>query len=402
VRVTALETLRLDEYPHLCYLRLHTDAGLVGLGETYYGSSAVAEHLHATVGPYLLGKNALDIERHWRALNRGPGIRSTGVEQRALSAVDIALWDLLGQASGMPIYQLLGGASRDRIRVYNTCSGYRHVARAARPGRPSHGTWGLGGPTEGPYEDYEATFERPEELAQSLLGEGITAMKIWPFAPGEGGGQYVSDADLDPGVAIFARIRQAVGMRIDIALDMVGAWSLPAALRIARAVEEFRPMWFEDPVSADDLDAFAEFRRATRVPVAGAEGLGGRQAFRELLAKGAVDIVHCDPSWTGGISEAKKIAAMAEAHHRPFAPHDDHGPVNWIVGVHLCINAPNAMIQEFARAYYHGAYPRLVTELPRVEAGYALRPDGPGLGTALRPEVFERPDAHVRRSEWSE
>src|SRR5579884_3096156 len=167
--ITALETIRVDAFPNLCYVRLRTDAGLIGLGETFFGPEAVAAHLHASAAPLLLGRDPARIARLGHDLAGGAARRSVGVETRALSAVDLALWDLRGQAMNVPLYQLLGGALRDRIRVYNTCAGYRHVAAAATPDRPARGTWGIGGPTAGPYEDYEAQFERPEELAASLL-----------------------------------------------------------------------------------------------------------------------------------------------------------------------------------------------------------------------------------------
>ena len=401
MKITALETLYLDEFPHLCWVQVHTDEGLVGLGETYFGPQAVAAHIHANVAPYLLGKDPLQIDRHWRALYGAHGIRSTGVEDRALSATDIALWDVFGQATHLPIYQLLGGATRERIRIYNTVAGYRHTERQARPGKPSHGNWGLGGRSEGPYEDYEAQFERPEELAESLLSEGISAIKLFPFEPPPGGGQSVSREEMEIGLEPFRRIRKAVGNRLDIAVDLGCAYSLPAALKIARALEEFELMWIEDPMTLDDLDALAEFSAAIATPVAGSEFLGSRYAFRELLEKRAVSIVLMDPGWVGGISEGRKVAAMAEAFHRPFAPHECTGPVAMIAGIHLCINATNAFIQETVRAYYRGSYLDIVTRLPRIEGGYAYPPEGPGLGTSLQPELFKRADAHVQRTELS-
>jgi L-alanine-DL-glutamate epimerase-like enolase superfamily enzyme len=397
-RIVGVETIYADDFPHLCYVRLHTDSGLIGLGETFFGPEAVSAHVHSVAAPYLLGKQALHVERHWQALYHSHAVRSIGAEGRALSAIDVALWDLFGQVTGLPIYQLLGGPVRDRIRVYNTVAGYRHTATSARPGRPNNGNWGIGGPIEGPYEDYEAQFERPEELAQSLLAQGITAIKLFPFAPGEGDGRYLTPEDLERGVAPFRRIRQALGNRVDLLLDMGGSWSLPAAMRIARALEEYEPFWYEDPVRYDGLDAWAEFRQSTRVPTAGSENLGSRYAFHELLAKRAADIVLFDPGWVGGISEGRRVAALTEAYHRPFCPHDCTGPVAMVAGIHLCISSPNAMMQETVRAYYTGAYRDIVTTIPRIEGGYAYPPEGPGLGTALQPDFLRRADAHVRVS----
>ena len=383
MRVTAIETVHADGFPNLCYIRVHTDEGLVGLGETFWGPATVAAHVHEAVAPRLLGQDPLQIERHWLRL-AGRGLRTLGAEGRALSAVDIALWDLFGQAAGQPIWQLLGGAARERIRVYNTCAGYR----------PSD--WSVGGPPDGPYEDHLATFERPEELVESLLAEGYSAMKIWPFESGEGGRWYVLPDDLERGLEPLRRIRRAVGDRIDVLLDC-GRWSLPLARRIARAAEEYAPLWLEDPLSPEEPAAWRELAAATQVPLAGSEELGGRQAFRALLESG-VQVALFDPGWVGGISEARNVAALAEAYQRPFCPHDCTGPVALWAGLHLCIHARNAMMQEVVRAYLAGAYGQIVTALPRIEAGYAYAPTAPGLGAALREDFIRRPDAHLRRS----
>ncbi|HEY3083804.1 MAG TPA: mandelate racemase/muconate lactonizing enzyme family protein [Chloroflexota bacterium] len=386
MRVMAVETIHADAFPPLCYLRVHTDEGLVGLGETFWGPAAVAAHVHEALAPHLLGEDPLLIERHRQRLALR-GLRDLGAEGRALSALDLALWDLLGQATGRPIHALLGGAVRERVRVYNTCAGYE----------PSD--WRVGGPTEGPYEDRRATFERPEELAESLLAEGITAMKIWPFETGEGGRSYVAPEDLARGLEPLRRIRRAVGDRIDVLLDC-GRWSLPLATRIARAVEEYEPFWLEDPLPPDEPAAWRELAASTRVPLAGGEELGGRGAFRALLEHG-LQVALFDPGWVGGISEGRVVAALADAYRRPFCPHDCTGPVSFVAGVHLSISAPNAMLQEYVRAYYAGAYRELVTELPRVEGGYVYAPTAPGLGTALRPDFVERSGAHVRVSRLS-
>jgi L-alanine-DL-glutamate epimerase-like enolase superfamily enzyme len=183
---------------------------------------------------------------------------------------------------------------------------------------------------------------------------------------------------------------------MDVALEMHSVWNLPSAIRIAKAVEPYRPMWFEDPVRMTDLDAVAQFRAATPVPTTASETLATRWAFRELLERHAVSVVMFDLGWVGGLTEAKKIAAMAEAHQLPVAPHDCTGPVVFMASAHLDFAISNCMIQEMVRAYVHGWYPQVVTALPAIEQGYLLPPPGPGLGIQLRPEVTERPDATVR------
>jgi L-alanine-DL-glutamate epimerase-like enolase superfamily enzyme len=398
MKVTALETIRLGEFANILWVRVETDEGVTGLGETFFGAAAVEAYIHESVAPYLLAKDPLQIDRHARGLTGYLGFRSTGVETRGNSAVDIALWDLFGKASGLPVYQLLGGLSREKIRIYNTCAGYRYIR--SRPVQKTD-NWGLTEPDEGPYEDLNGFLTRADELAESLLEQGITAMKIWPFdfAAEASDGLYISGPELDKALVPFEKIRKAVGNRMDIMVELHSLWKLPAAKRIAEALEPFDPFWFEDPVRMDSLGALKEYARSTRVPICASETLGGRWAFQDLLDTGIVGVVMPDLSWCGGISEARKIAAMAEARHLPVAPHDCTGPVVWMASVHLSLNAPNALIQESVRAFYTGWYNELVTNLPVIENGYILPPEGPGLGIDLQPDLKKRADAIVVRSD---
>ncbi|MBA2248094.1 MAG: mandelate racemase/muconate lactonizing enzyme family protein [Chloroflexia bacterium] len=397
MRVTAVETLRLDEFSNIIFVRVHTDAGIVGLGETWFGAQAVEAYIHETVAPYLLGKSPLHIDRHARALYGYLGYRSSGAETRGNSAIDIALWDIFGKLTGQPICQLLGGPSRDRIRIYNTCAGYRYVRSS---GQFVSG-WGLPeGEADGPYEDLQGFLHHADDLAVSLLDQGINGMKIWPFdAYAEAsGGTYIANTDLDLALEPFRKIRAAVGNRMEIMVEFHSLWNLPTAMKIAKALEPFEPMWFEDPVKADNIDALATFAAATDVPTVASETLSGRSSFREVLEKRAARIIMLDLSWVGGITEAKKIASMAEAYHLPVAPHDCTGPVVLTASTHLSINAPNALMQETVRAFYTGWYNELVTNLPDINNGTIAAPEGPGLGIELLPGLAERPDAHQRVS----
>lgn len=395
MKVVQIDTLRLDEFPNLLFVLVHTDEGLMGLGETFFGAWAVEAYVHESVAPYLLGREALRLDRHARELQGYLGYAGSGVEMRGNSAVDIALWDLFGKITGQPLYQLLGGKSRDTIRTYNTCAGSRYVREAPRQ---EVANWGLDeGASEDPYEDLDAFLNRADELADDLLSEGITGMKIWPFDPyaEATGGHYISARDLHTALEPFRKIRSAVGDAMDVMVELHSSWDLPTAKRIAAALEEFDPYWFEDPVRADDLDALAEFARSTRVPVTASETLAGRATFRELMQRRAAGIIMLDLSWCGGVGEAKKISTLAESHHLPVAPHDCTGPVVFTASTHLSVNLPNALIQESVRAYYNGWYRELVTELPEVENGHVRAPEGPGLGTELLPDVYGRADARV-------
>jgi L-alanine-DL-glutamate epimerase-like enolase superfamily enzyme len=238
------------------------------------------------------------------------------------------------------------------------------------------------------------------ELAQSLLDQGISGMKIWPFDPyaEASGGHYISTAEINQGLEPFRKIRAAVGDRMEIMVEMHSLWDLPSAKKIAHSLEDFAPTWYEDPVRMDDLDALVAFANSTRVQVAASETLGTRWSFRELLERRAADVVIFDPAWAGGISEGRRIAALAEAYQLPIAPHDCSGPVEFAAVVHLSINAPNALVQESVRAYYTGWYRELVTQVPEVRDGNVYPLTGPGLGTELLPEVYARTDAHRQTS----
>lgn len=400
MKITAVSTLSVAEFPNLCWISLETDAGHVGTGETFFGPAAVAAYVHESAAPYLLGKDPRQIELHWRELY-GYYLRfgGLGAETRGASAIDVALWDLWGKTTGQPLYQLLGGKTRDRIPLYNTCGGYGY-ARKPIAGALDNRLWSNVGTRNGPYEDLDAFLHRPDELAESLVQEGYRGMKIWPFDEYAvaTAGQRISLTDLRRGCEPLAKIRDAVGDRIEIAVELHSRWSLPAAKRIARAVEDYDPMWVEDPLRIDNLAELAEFARSTRIPTIASELLSGKYSFRELLEKHCIGYVMLDFGWVGGITEAKKIAAMADAYHLPIAPHDCTGPINLAVGVHFGVSQPNAVWQEVVRAYYSDWYQAIATALPALERGTLTPTELPGIGTELVSDLWSRPDATVRRS----
>jgi galactonate dehydratase len=398
MRISRIETLRLDEFPNILWVMVHTDSNLVGLGETFFGAQAVEAAMHETVASQMLGADPLAIERHSRQLLQNyVGFKSTGAEIRAVSAFDIALWDLFGQVTGQPVYQLLGGRCRDTIRAYNTCAGYRYVR--AKPVQRTE-NWGLGHSPAGPYEDLDGFLTRADELAESLIAEGYTGMKIWPFdfAAEASNGTDISTVDLRRALEPFEKIRKRVGDRIDIHVELHSLWTVPAAIKIAKAIEPFLPYWFEDPIRPSNLDALLQFRQSTPVWTTASELLSTRWAFRELFEKRAVSVAMMDIGWCGGLSEAKKIATMAESYELPIAPHDCTGPVVLAAGVHLSAASPNTLVQEVVRAFYHSWYQELAIDLPPLQGGYIRPLDKPGIGVRLRPGLADRPDAHVRVS----
>jgi galactonate dehydratase len=397
MKITSLETLRLDEFYNVLWVRVGTDAGPIGLGETFYGAGAVEAHIHETLAERLLGRDPLQIERlNKEMVNLPMAQSSTGVEYRAASAIDIALWDLFGKVCGQPVHQMLGGLCADKLRVYNTCAGYRYVrGRNIRP----VDTWNLS-EQEGPYEDLFAFMNQADLLAQSLLEQGITAMKIWPFDPAaqETGGLYITPAQIKTALAPFEKIRQAVGDRMEIMVEFHSLWNLPTAKQIARALAPYAPTWFEDPIRMNSPQALAEYARSTDVWVCASETLGSRWPYKEFLERDAIHVAMVDLCWTGGLTEGRKIAALAETWQRPFAPHDCTGPVGFAAAVHASFSQPNTLIQESVRAFYTGWYKELVTAVPRIENGFVYPMEGVGLGLDLQPAVFDRPDLRVRRS----
>jgi len=224
LKITRLETVRIAEFPQLLWVHVYTDQGLVGLCETFFSASAVEAYLHDDVAPALIGRDPLAIDAIARDLVGYVGFRSTGVEVRAASAVDLALWDLFGKSAGQPIVQMLGGWTRQRIRTYNTCAGAQYMRRAETQ---SSSNWGIDRETSisetnrreiTGLDDLNDFLTRADDLAESLLAEGITAMKIWPFdiAAEATRGQYISKTELKQALQPFEKIRKRVGDKMEI------------------------------------------------------------------------------------------------------------------------------------------------------------------------------------------
>jgi L-alanine-DL-glutamate epimerase-like enolase superfamily enzyme len=393
-RVERLRTIRIAERPNLIWVEVTTDEGLTGLGESFRGAEATEAVIHESIAPWLLGRDSRRIEAISRHLTTPyVGFGAASAELRAASAIDIALWDLAGKRHGIPVHEALGGAVRDAVRSYNTCAGYSYNSGGGRR------DIGAGDSLAGPYDDQVAFMRDAGALAESLLAEGFRAMKIWPFDvhAAATGGQMIGLAELKEGLEPFRKIRAAVGDRIDVMAELHSLWSAPAAARICQALEDYGVFWAEDPIGKmDDVSSLADLRCRTRVPICGSETLGGATSFRRLLEAQAVDVVMLDLAWCGGITEGRKIAALAEAHAKPIAPHDCTGPVTLMAGLHLALHAPTAIFQEVVRATLATWYRDLVTDLPVIRMGMAQAPTAPGLGTALLPEVARRPDARIR------
>ncbi|MBL0371554.1 mandelate racemase/muconate lactonizing enzyme family protein [Rhizobium sp. KVB221] len=386
MKISKLETVRIAERPNLLWLLVHTDEGITGLGETFFGAATVEAYVHEYIAPRVIGKNPLQIDLLAADLVGYVGFRSSGAEVRGNSAFDIALWDIFGKVTGQPIAQLLGGFTRDKIRTYNTCAGTEYIKKATGQTTANYDLQTTGSKT---YDDLNGFLHNADELALSLLEDGITAMKIWPFdiAAERSRGQYISLPDLKQALVPFEKIRSAVGDKMDIMVEFHSMWQLLPAIQIAKALAPYQTFWHEDPIKMDSLSSLKRYVEASPAPLSASETLGSRFGFRDLLETGSAGIMMLDISWCGGISEARKIASMAEAWHLPVAPHDCTGPVVLCASTHLSLNAPNALFQESVRAFYRTWYRDIVTQLPEVKNGMITVPPGPGLGMELNPDL---------------
>jgi galactonate dehydratase len=382
--------------PNNLWVRLYTDDGLMGLGETYYLPRAVSAIIHDLFAPLLIGRDPFDTENHWNNLFSVVNFCGfAGAELRAISAVDIALWDLVGQYLQQPIYNVLGGRNRDRIPVYNTCVG------------------------SGRYADYTAwTQGKAGELAEDLLSQGITAMKLWPFdqfgntvagpdKPREKvsiWGQEtaagplahsISRVELKKGLGIVEDIRNKCGDAMAIAIEGHARWDLPCSVQIARALEPYNVLWLEEIMPPDNVDAFVRLKAATSVRICQSERAFTRFRFREYVEKNAADIIMPDLSWGGGFTETRKVCSLADTYYLPITLHDTIGPVALCAALHLMLHVPNAIIQEIVRGYVDGWYNDVLTEPFLLEDGHLRLNGKPGLGMSLRSDFTSRPGAQV-------
>ncbi|TCL76269.1 galactonate dehydratase [Hydrogenispora ethanolica] len=310
MKITQLELLMVK--PRWMFLKMHTDTGLIG-----YGEPIVEGHTHAVAATikafenYLIGQDPRRIEHHWQALYRGGFYRGGPVLTSAISGIEQAMWDILGKSLGVPVYQLLGGAVRDRFRIY------------------SH----LGG----------ATAEELVANARQKLAGGFTTLKFSFDAPIR---FMEPQAFIENCVHMFKSLREAVGKEVDIAIDFHGRFSPALAKRLIQALEPYYPLFIEEPCLPENVDTMVEIARSTTIPIATGERLFTKWGFRQVLEKQAVAIVQPDLCHAGGILEGKKIAAMAECYYMAVAPHNPLGPISLAAALQLDACIPNFLIQE--------------------------------------------------------
>jgi len=354
------------------WVRLHTDSGIIGVGETYPRVESQVGALKDNARR-ILGRDPRDIERIWRDLYGSMSFNVTGgAEMRILTAINIAQWDILGKALGVPVYRLLGGKAQQRVRIYNTyITGW------------TINNW---------------TMEKDtEKVTRFLLDRGIKAIKIYPYEDvgNRTNGTYISPTDLDECLNWVKRIRETAGNEMEIAIDVMCRWNLPCAVKIAHSLEPYNIMFIEDMILQDNAQSYNVLCRETSIPCCHSERLATRYGFREMLEAKAVDIVMYDLTWCGGISEAKKISDMADTYYIPTAPHTGGGPVLWYSSIHTATALTNFFIMESVYHYYNFKYPHFINNVPVPENGFVTAPELPGLGIEFRREPFENGDAIV-------
>ncbi len=341
------------------FVRVETDGGLVGWGECYTQADrdrAVEAHVEE-LGRYLVGRSPFAIKHFTHVAYRDfAGKRSAMDLYSALSGIEQALWDIVGKAAGQPVYNLLGGPCRDRIRVY--ANGWIYAQEWERHG-----------------------IEEGARRARELVDAGWTALKFDPFTgPWR---THISRAEEDAAVDCVRAIREAVGPDVDLLVEVHRRLAPSHAVRVARRLEELGPFWYEEPVSGRNLDALAEVRRAISIPVVTGEELYTKAEFREVFEKRAADILNPDVANCGGILELKEIAAMAEPHFVAVAPHNYNSTtVALAATVQACAVMPNFLVTEYFVNFTEPGDEISVPPL-RVEDGYVRLPAAPGLGIEL-------------------
>lgn len=378
LKVTRVETVRFKN-AHWSWVRLHTNEGIIGTGETYpfnEANTAVIKDLewHSWAGK-LLGTNPLEIEQTWARIFEQNAFHGTGgAEMRALSAINIAQWDILGQVCKMPVYQLLGGSIEKEIRVYNTYT--NGITRAING-------W---------------TLENDmEEIARFLVGKGIKAIKFCPFdkAAARNNGEYISKNDIDKSLDWIKRVRDSVGYDLEMGCEFHSRWNLPSAARIAHALEPYDILFLEDMMLQDNMQAYVSLEQESEIPLVISERLATRFGFREMLEAKAGSIAMYDLTWCGGISEGKKISDMANTYYIPTMMHTSGGPILWYASTHLAAAITNLFYVESVYPEWHDRNPRFFENGPQIVNGKVKPPELPGLGLQFKKGLFEQDDVIV-------
>jgi len=365
MKITDIRTAEITGHGYSTYVRIYTDEGLIGNGECIHGTDGCPQIIHSFRG-VLVGENPLNVDALFEKMRRSQLFNGAmaGATVTAMTGIEIALWDLAGKALGVPIYRLLGGQFRDRVRLY--CDS--HAGKDFSP---------------------EAYAQRAKEV----VALGFDALKFdvderhagfrtdawnWHAAPREVA--WMTER--------VAAVREAVGPGIDLAIDMHGRYDIASGIAVARAMEPFDLLWLEEPVPPENIAAMREVKRCSPVPLCSGENLYLRWGFRDLLEQQAVDYIMPDIPKCGGLSECRKIANMAEVYYVPLAPHNVCGPLGTMASAHVCASIPNFLIMEWHWIDYAGWDELTIQDQPIIQQGHVVMTDKPGIGVEVNDEAL--------------
>ena len=346
---------------NLTFVKVETDDGLTGVGEvrSVNHTDGVLGYLAEAVPHYILGADPFDVEKLVHRMMIEDFMRASDISMSGIALVEMACWDIIGQALGQPVYRLLGGAVRDRIKAY--ANGWYTVERTP--------------------EEFHAAAKR-------VLAKGYRALKVDPF----GAGFYELDyGEKIRSIALIEAVRDAVGPEVEILIEMHGRFNPATAVEMARELARFKPGWYEEPVPPENLAALKKVSDAIAplgIPIATGERLHSMPDFRELIEKQAADVIQPDISHFAGILNTKKLAAWAEAYYVLIAPHNVGGPVSTAAALHLAACTHNFKIQEHFNDFSEAYVKQAAVGLPEVVDGHFSLPTGPGLGVKLNEEVI--------------
>ena len=369
LKITDIRTAEVRVHGWQTHVRVYTDGGLYGQGESTDAAVGTAA-LVQSFRPMLIGKDPLNVDALWEHI-RTAGIfagAQSGQYVTALTGLETALWDLTGKALGMPVYQLLGGKFRDRIRIY--CD-----------------------------SDMEDPLSKEAERKLAWIqSNGFTAMKIdldeaRDPARFDAVNWTASNGEIDRMVSWVRHTRESIPKEMDLAADMHGRYDAPTGKRVASAVEPYRLLWLEEPVPPEDIDAMADIRHSTKTPICCGENLYMRWGFRELLDKQAADIIMPDLQKVGGLSEGRKVANLAQTYYIPFAPHCVVSPIGTMATAHVCVTIPNFLVCEWHWINHLDLWKSFVKEGEIIHKGHVAVLDKPGFGVEMNEEAAKQAQA---------
>lgn len=358
MKITAVEAVPVDRY---LFTRVHTDSGIVGFGESgAWGFLEASAAAMEKFGRYLVGKDPLQIEHHWQNMYRTSHFRGAAI-MGALSALDIALWDIAGKHFGVPAYQLLGGKTRNKARVY--------------------------------YHVYGDTRAKLVQGVREAREAGFTAVgHLTPFLDESKGVPFFkTHADkMGDAIEAVAAYREAAGTGVDLCIEIHRQLTPTESITLAKGIEQFHPLFYEDPILPDNFDAMGLVAQNVSIPIATGERLHSIHEFAMLLARGAVQYIRPDVCLAGGLTHSKKIAAIAESHYVGVVPHNPLSPISTAACLQLAASIPNFTIQEYPIGELEPPKSEIVTEPLKQEGGFLMIPDGSGIGVELADDAETR------------